>query len=82
MSKPKTLLVEKLYDLAKNNLINHYKKESNSEAHENYNLYTLTGPLLFHDVVVNKQFQGWDFYLNCKKRALKINNILENGIVV
>jgi len=67
LSKPKTLLIEKLYDLAKNNLINHYKKESNSEAHINYNLVQLTGPLLFHDVVVNKQFYSWDFYLNCRE---------------
>lgn len=69
LSKPKTLLMEKLYVLAKNNLINHYKEESNSETYVRYNLVSLTGPLLFHDIIVNKPFKGWDVYLNCSENS-------------
>lgn len=64
LSKPKTPIMEELYDVARRNMTDHYNKEISSDTHIDYNLVTLTGPVLFHDVVVNKPFSGWGTYLD------------------
>ena len=69
LCKPKSALIKQLYELCKNNLIEHYEKELVSTSHVKYNLILLTGPILFHDVVVSKKFDKWNTYLKCIENA-------------
>jgi hypothetical protein len=70
LSKPNSSLIFNLYDLCKNNLINQYKEEIINKQKKEYNLVSLTGPLLFHDTIVGKQFIDWNTYLKCEENSV------------
>jgi mannosyltransferase OCH1-like enzyme len=69
LSKPKSKLILELYDLCKKNLMEQYTEEIINKNSKHYNLVLLTGPILFHDIIVNKQFIDWNTYLKCEENA-------------
>ncbi len=69
LSKPKSNLMLCVYQLCKNNLVCQFKKEVVDNEISPYNLVVLTGPILFHELVVNKPFQSWNTYLKCLEYA-------------
>ena len=67
LSRPKSRLIQDLYNLCKQNLITQYNEEVINHREKQYNAVVLTGPLLFHDIVVGRQFIDWDTYLICSE---------------
>jgi mannosyltransferase OCH1-like enzyme len=71
LSKPKSDLMHELYNLCKKNLCEQYTIECVNNERKTYNLITLTGPILFHDIVVQKTFSSWDKYLTLEENSIK-----------
>jgi mannosyltransferase OCH1-like enzyme len=69
LSKPNSMLIEKLYNLCKKNLIEQYTEEVTNNINKSYNLISLSGPLLLHDIIVNKPFVEWNMYLKCEENS-------------
>jgi mannosyltransferase OCH1-like enzyme len=77
LSRPKSDLIKELYTRCKRNLIEQYTEEIIHNRYKSYNLGTLTGGILFHDIIVNKPFSEWNVYLKCLENAPENKEYLE-----
>lgn len=77
LSKPNSMLIEKLYNLCKKNLIEQYTEEVINNINKSYNLISLSGPLILHDIIVNKPFVEWNTYLKCQENAIENKKYFE-----
>jgi mannosyltransferase OCH1-like enzyme len=71
LSRQKSNLMFELYNLCKKNLLNQYTEEIINNNKKEYNLVVLCGPLLFHDIIVNKPFVSWNTYLKCEEDSIE-----------
>jgi hypothetical protein len=71
LARPKTLLFQSLYETSRENLTQHYHLEKTSfPIKPEYNIFMLTGPRLFNQVVFGNAYQCCSKYLTIEENYL------------